>query len=128
MSKYESSGGGAARTPEFWPPEANFGFDRARKTLVMFLHPQCPCSHASLEELNRILALHAPQISAHVCFFKPSGFPNDWVRSGLWRAAGALSGVNLHEDLDGAQARRFGAETSGFVLLYDTHGRLMFKG
>ena len=24
--------------------------------------------------------------------------------------------------------QRFGAETSGYVLLYDTHGKLLFKG
>jgi hypothetical protein len=31
-------------------------------------------------------------------------------------------------DLNGALARRFGAETSGYVLLYDAGGRLLFRG
>ena len=31
-------------------------------------------------------------------------------------------------DDDGAEARRFGAETSGQTLLYDEHGALLFSG
>jgi hypothetical protein len=39
-----------------------------------------------------------------------------------------MPGVNVHEDVDGATARLFGAETSGFVVLYDPRGKLLFKG
>ncbi len=31
-------------------------------------------------------------------------------------------------DSDGAEARRFGVETSGQTLLYDAHGTLIFSG
>ena len=31
-------------------------------------------------------------------------------------------------DLDGAEARRFGAETSGHTLLFDLDGNLLFSG
>jgi len=46
----------------------------------------------------------------------------------LWRSATAIPSVTVHEDPDGAQARLFGAETSGDVLLYDMRGQLMFQG
>jgi hypothetical protein len=34
----------------------------------------------------------------------------------------------VEEDPNGAEAQLFGAETSGYVLLYDTLGQLLFKG
>ena len=102
--------------------------DRNRDTLIMFVHPQCPCTRASLEELNRLLARSQGRVDAQVLFFKRGKFSGDWTRTDLWRNAAAIPGVAVHEDLDGAQARLFGAETSGYVLLYDAHGQLLFKG
>jgi hypothetical protein len=102
--------------------------DQKHDTLIMFAHPQCPCSRASIEELNRLLARSHGNVAAQVWFFKPAGFPADWTRSDLWRSAAAIPGVTVHDDPDGAQARLFGAETSGYVLLYDPRGQLRFKG
>ncbi len=102
--------------------------DHDHHTLLMFVHPQCPCTRASIEELNRLLARTEARVTARVLFFKPSGFPADWTRTGLWRSTAAIPGVTVVEDVDGAQARLFGAETSGYVLLYDTQGQLEFKG
>jgi hypothetical protein len=36
--------------------------------------------------------------------------------------------VQPQADPDGAEAKRFGAETSGFVVLYNPAGRLLFRG
>jgi hypothetical protein len=103
-------------------------FDHKHPNLVMFVHPQCPCTSASIEELNRILARWRNSVSAQVWFFKPAGFPSEWTQSSLWRSATAIPGVTAHEDADGAQARLFGAETSGYVVFYDARGRLEFRG
>jgi hypothetical protein len=81
-----------------------------------------------MEELNRILAQCSGKVATHVLFFKPAVFPESWARTGLWPSAAAIPGVAAQEDRDGAQARLFGAETSGYLVLYDTHGRLLFKG
>ena len=96
--------------------------------MIVFAHPKCPCTGASMEELNRILAQCSGKVAAHVLFFKPAGLPDSWVRTGLWATAAAIPGVAVHEDCDGEQARLFGAETSGYLVLYDPHGRLLFKG
>ena len=81
-----------------------------------------------MEELNRVMAQVHGNLAAQVYFFKPHGYPEDWVKTDLWRSAAAIPGVSVHEDIDGIQARLFGAETSGYVLLYDTHARLLFSG
>lgn len=94
----------------------------------MFAHPQCPCTRASIEELNRLLAQCSGKVSAHVLFFKPAGFADDWTKAGLWQSAAALPDVAVAADPDARQAVLFGAETSGYVVLYDPHGKLLFKG
>ena len=125
---YQNTSGGVGITPQQWPSGAQIELDHNRDTLIMFAHPQCPCTRASLEELNRLLARSQGRVTAEVLFFKPGKFPGDWIRTDLWRNAAAIPGVTVHEDLDGAQAHLFGAETSGYVLLYDRKGQLLFKG
>jgi len=81
-----------------------------------------------MEELNRLLARCHDGVAAQVWFFKPADFPADWTQSSLWQSEAAIPGVTVQTDPDGAQARLFGAETSGFVLLYNPRGQLLFKG
>src|ERR1043165_1638630 len=125
---YQSAGGRAGIAPEHWPAGAQITPDSKRDTLIMFAHPQCPCTRASMEELNRLLARYRGQVTTHVMFFKPETFSNDWAQSDLWSSAAAIPNVSVHADTNGVQARLFGAETSGYVLLYDAQGRLLFRG
>ena len=126
--KYQNTGGAVGSQPQQWPKGTQIVPDARRDTLVMFAHPRCPCTRASMEELNRVLAQAQGRVVAQVFFFKPGGTPEDWVKTDLWRSAVAIPGVSVHEDLDGVEAGRFGAETSGFVLLFDTHGHILFQG
>jgi hypothetical protein len=128
LANYQNSQGSVGPTPSGWPLKADVVLDKKLNTLIMFAHPQCPCTRASLEELNRLLARCHDSVAAQVWFFKPAGFPAGWTQSSLWRSASAIPGVTVHDDPDGAQGRLFGAETSGFVLLYNPHGQLRFKG
>lgn len=125
---YQTTAGVAGRAPQQWPAQARVALDPREDTLVMFAHPRCPCTRASLEELNRLMAHAQGKLTVHVLFFRPSEFPEDWAHTDSWRSAAAIPGVKVQEDLDGAQARLFGAETSGYVLLYDTAGKLLFNG
>ena len=128
VMNYESSAGHAGETPSAWPKEASIILDAARPTLVMFAHPKCPCTRASLGELNRLLANCDNRPSVHVFFLKPDGQNDDWAKDDLWRSAANIPGLVLHEDAGGREAEHFGAQTSGHVVLYDSRGRLLFKG
>jgi glyoxylase-like metal-dependent hydrolase (beta-lactamase superfamily II) len=94
----------------------------------MVAHPHCPCTRASLAELERIIARCRGAVTAHVLFLKPGRSPQDWEKTGLWRTAAAIPDVRPVADVDGAEAVHFGARTSGHVLLYDPSGRLLFSG
>jgi hypothetical protein len=67
-------------------------------------------------------------MAAQVLFFKPRAFSNEWARAESWQSATAIPNVAVSEDADGEQARLFGAQTSGYVLLYDPRGHLLFSG
>jgi hypothetical protein len=128
FSRYQSTGGATGATPTSWPQDTSIERDSQRPTLVMFVHPRCPCSRASLEELNRILARSAKGLATHLLFTRSNEASQEWSRTDLWRTANSIPGITVREDLDGKEARRFGAETSGHVVLYDAQGHLQFSG
>jgi hypothetical protein len=126
--KYSTTPGHPGMPPPDWPSSAPIPRVNGRVTLVMFAHPRCECTKATLGELAIIMA-HAPErVDADVFFYLPGRETSAWARTDLWRSASAISGVRVHEDREAAAAQTFGAFTSGQTLLYDTRGRLLFKG
>ena len=83
----------------------------------MFLHPRCPCSRATLAEIDRLLAVCDGQLSLRIVFAYPTGADASWTDTGLYRAAERLPGAVVCRDADGVESERFGATTSGQTLL-----------
>lgn len=125
MLAYERAPGAPGNPSEYWPTESAIEPDAS--TLLIFAHPHCPCTRASIGELARIMAHCQGKVRAHVIFFLPAGELVDWVRTDLWRSAEAIPGVTVHADRDGAEARLFNVATSGQSALY-AGGRLLFCG
>jgi hypothetical protein len=111
-----------------WPRESSLRLDPARPTLLIFIHPHCPCSRASVDELDTLLARTAVRPSTMAVFVRPAGTEPGWERKGLWSKAAAIPGVEAAVDPEGAEARRFGVQTSGHVLLFGPDGALRFSG
>ena len=129
LERYAVTPGIAAAAPRAWPAESDIGRAPGRATLIMFAHPHCPCTRASIGELSRLMAeVPAAAVDAHVLFLKPPGLGDDWEQTDLWGSAAAIPGVQVSADDDGREARRFGSVTSGQTLLYDAAGRLLFSG
>src|SRR5205085_3040212 len=111
-----------------WPANPPVQRVGGRPTLVMFVHPQCPCSSASLGELAILVAHAGGQLDAQVFFYAPAHEASTWVKSDLWRTANMIPGVRVFEDHDASIAKAFGSFTSGQTLLYGANGSLLFKG
>ena len=94
----------------------------------MFVHPHCPCSRASIGELNVLLASAQDRADVHVLFVRPKGFTEEWLHSDLWKSASSIPGVKVLEDKEGVEAKKFRATVSGQTLLYDGAGHLLFNG
>lgn len=130
LVQYQMTPGAKGReAPHIWPAEVA---DIARKpgqfTLVMMLHPQCPCSRASLHELSHLTSRAAGQLDVRILFIKPQGAPAEWCDSDLWKQAKNIPRVNVSIDDDASDASIFGATTSGQVVVYDASGALRFSG
>jgi hypothetical protein len=128
LVRYEFSPGREGKAPDSWPEASRIEFATGRPTLLMFAHPRCPCTRASMAELARLMAWCPDKARVVVSFFRPKGGEQDWTQTDLWRSASSLPGVTVDWDEGGVEARRFHSETSGQVLLYDIRGRLMFEG
>jgi hypothetical protein len=126
QSNYSYTPGTSAGVASTWPggvPRLAEG----RSTLVIFAHPECPCTTATLHELSEIMARYAGSLDARVVFYVPSIRPANWSEMHP-SSKMAIPGVRASEDPDGVLARKFGARTSGQTYFYDAQGRLKFSG
>jgi hypothetical protein len=128
LLNYESAPGREGSVPSSWPVGSKIQLAANDHTLVMLAHPRCPCTRASVGELAQIMARVQGKVDAYVLFLKPQNSGPDWDDTGLRRSAAQIPGVTVLSDGDGAEARRFGAETSGHTFLFDHRGRLLFSG
>jgi hypothetical protein len=128
LANYSNSPGSVGTPPDRWPADSRISPDVSRPTLVMFAHPRCPCTRASLCELEVLMSRCQGRVSARVLFLKATGTTDDWAETDLWRTASAIPGATVHCDEAGSEAARFHAQTSGYILLYDRGGRLLFQG
>src|SRR5262249_1893891 len=120
--QYTTKPGKAGEIPADWPAGSQIALDTEHPTLLMFAHPHCPCTRATIGELDRLMAQCHGKVSAQVWFVKPAGTTADWTKTDLWRTAAAIPGVTVHSDENGAEAERFHAETSGQAALYSPQG------
>lgn len=125
---YSNAPGIAGAPPQMWPADSSIQRTTNRATLVMIVHPHCPCTRASMGELARLMAQTEGRLTAYVLVAKPTNFSVGWEQTDLWATAAAIPGVIVMRDDDRAEARRFHAATSGQTMLYDTEGTLRFSG
>ena len=125
---YASAPGPTGEPPTQWPASSGIARTNDKPTLLMFAHPKCPCTRASINELARIIAECRDRVEAHVLFDLPAGATSDWELTDLYSLAQSIPGVHVQTDHDQAEGKQFAAKTSGIVLLYGTDGRLLFQG
>lgn len=92
----------------------------------MLAHPGCPCTRASLRELERIQGEAAGRLAAHIIFLAVTGVLDS--QSASIAMARAIPGVQVHLDSAPDEAAIWGARTSGQVFLYSPDGQLRFSG
>ena len=128
LFNYENSPGKVGQVSSSWPANAAVELAKDRPTLVMLAHPQCPCTRASVSELAKLMARVQGKVQGYVLFYTPRDSGADWQNTDLRRSAAKIPGITVQADIDGAEAERFGAETSGHTFLFDPNGRLLFSG
>jgi hypothetical protein len=132
QANYLGRPGQPALAPERWPgeqaPEVELA-PGAGGTVLVFVHPHCPCSQATLAQLRSALEQsNSPSLACYLIVLQPELAEPDFYRTSLWRSALDCPGVKVVVDQGGRLSRQFGIATSGQTLFYDFSGRLQFAG
>jgi len=111
-----------------WPRDSRLARSDTQPTLMMFIHPRCPCSRASLVELGKLVTQCRNPVSLRIVMIRPNEFQAGWQHTDLDTLAEKIPGAIVLTDPDGCESKRFGVTTSGETLLYSAKGELMFQG
>lgn len=130
LEQYKSIGGRAEATiVEPYPrAAADAAHAATSQRIVMYVHPHCPCTRASFQELTKIIRAGGERLAAEVVVVVEPGMHADWKDGAIVRAARDLPGVALRFDETGAEAQKFGAYTSGHTMLFAADGAPLFRG
>ena len=128
LNWYKMQPGPVGKLQRVWPQNVQVSFDKNKFNLIMFAHPKCGCTTASLIELEKILHTYAKQINVKIFFYRPTGSDENWSNGDSKKMASKIINVLVYDDEGGQIARRFGALTSGQVMLYSHNGELNYAG
>lgn len=128
LTEFDTAPGAQGSPPRGWPAGSVARLDPDRPTLLMFAHPRCPCTRASIGELQQIVANSLDAANVQIFFRTPAAKSDDWTRTALWEQAAAIPRAAIYADPNGDEAARFGVKTSGHVLVFGTDGKLLFSG
>lgn len=127
--RHQSTPGPVAAPPASWPDEVDgLSAPTGAPALLLFAHPRCPCTRASIEETARILAGAGGGVDVRFVFRVPERADASWTDGDSWRRASAIPGAATISDPGGVLHAVFGVTTSGHALLYDAGGSLLFSG
>jgi hypothetical protein len=96
-------------------------------SVVIGLHPHCPCSRATVAELLKIYS-HVPEktkITALV--FKPKTEADSWIECVSLSTLQKMN-ATIVVDTDGERATSLGLNTSGQIQIYSPQGKLLYNG
>ncbi len=128
LARFDGTPGDPGSPPARWPATRVSPADAPMATLVVVVHPRCPCTRATVAELARLMARGQGAVEARVLLLAPSSEEPAWADTEFASDLARIPGVTVVRDADGQESKRFGLETSGHTLLYDASGALRFSG
>jgi hypothetical protein len=128
MADYSYTPGASGAPAAAWPESTALARESGRFTLVLGLHPECPCSRATVAELAGILTELQGRPLDVIALFDDT-IPGVPARdSDLFRDATRLPGVRTIAVPMREELQRFDFHTSGEVRLYRPDGALVYQG
>ncbi len=127
LASYQQAEGSVASPPP--AIKADLSVSAERYTLVMVVHPKCPCTMASVYELERLIARNRDQIHCVVLVYSSDRAEiADRLDEYMEGLRVRLPGAEVVADPEGVRAARLGCYTSGSVVLYDSEGEARLWG
>lgn len=128
LFEYEMTASPLADTKRIFPEKSVVQLARGRQNIILFIHPMCPCTMASVDELAELMHVGQEDAIGTVIALMPTELKSEWSSQPVFSALKRIRNVSISYDSDGSQAATFGATTSGHVLIYDGRGVLQFSG
>ena len=111
------------------PEENKVALDHSKDSwhLIAFLHPECTCSRATMEELDILQKKLGNTLSTHI--FISTELPlEQTVESEIYRTAVKNKNWQVDVDVNAELATQMLAYTSGICYLYSPEEKLIFAG
>jgi hypothetical protein len=99
-----------------------------KSRIVMFAHPLCPCTRASLIKLGEVALQVKDQSQIRVVFVTRGLNPEDVTTSKTLALARQLKHVTTELDESGTEECLYQATVSGEVFAFDAQGERIFHG
>jgi hypothetical protein len=128
IARYDNAPGHPGEPPAVWPAASRVEKSISRYALIVMAHPKCPCTRATLAELERLLVRVPDRVRTSVVFSEPGASEEEVRESELWRSAAAIPGVSVLYDPHGVETAKLGGRVSGHTVLYTSRGDLVFSG
>jgi hypothetical protein len=128
LSAYAARPGNSGKPPGRWPRASEVPFDSSRPNLLIFLHPECPCSRASVTELAYVLDRFGDRVSAHAIVVDHQNSRELRGSCGILDDLVSVPTLLTWIDQGAVESSRFRVATSGHVLLYNSRGWLTYSG
>ena len=118
----------AAAKSRNWPEGAPMTLDPARLTLLLFVHPQCRGTEATLQTLGHVMERCAGHANVTIMLYEDPALLAHWKGSPVKGEAESIPGATVRDDHLGETASFFDVTTSGSALLFAPDGTLLYRG
>ncbi len=99
-----------------------------RGTLILSIHPHCPCTMATARTVERLATSFHDSIEVVAYVYCPNDADPSWADSVITQVLQRVPGLEIRLDRDGRASASLGAKTSGHVFFYNARGQLAFSG
>ena len=107
---------------------ANVSVHPEKYTLAVYIHPKCPCTQATLYEVERLMTKVRDEVALSFYIFGASDAPSVWFEGTLDQLEQKFPDSLVIRDIDGEYSKSAGASVSGSTVLYTPDGVPVFWG
>lgn len=109
-----------------WPASTKLARGSTSGHLVVFVHPYCPCTRATLWNLDG--AVDSTNLTVSIVQLRTESLAAVHYPISSIASTADKNGWNLILDNEGVETDNFGASTSGECMLFNSKGSLLFAG
>lgn len=128
--RYDFQPGALGTSQAHWADGSDLQPGMGQITVLAFLHPRCDCTAATIKQLVWAFRQQPQARLIAVLFVPPEPYDAKAWKDGAYERnlRDNVPGVQIVFDPGGKTADRFGAFTSGTLLVYDRQGQEIFRG